>query len=128
MDKKRRHYPGEVREPGTKDYAVILSHLIKYRNTLLAERDMRTDDVLEIFKKIAEKLNEIDFPKESKKVKRKTSSENNLPKKIEEVVAIAAEKWREGKERHEQVRLALKQREKEERKKNRKKRTRKSEI
>jgi len=128
MDKKRRHYPGEVREPGTKDYAVILSHLIKYRNTLLAERDMRTDDVLEIFKKIAEKLNEIDFPKAGKKVKRKAGSENNLPKKIGEVVTIAAEKWREGKNRHEQVRLELKQKEKEERKKNRKKRTRKSEI
>ncbi len=128
MEKKRRHYPGEVREPGTKDYAVILSHLIKYRNTLLAERDMRASDVLDTFKKIAEKLNEIGFPKEGKKVKRKASSENNLTKKIEEVVTIAAEKWREGKDQHEQVRLELKLREKEERKKNRKKRKRKSEV
>ncbi len=128
MEKKRRHYPGEVREPGTKDYAVILSHLIKYRNLLLTDRDLRTDDVLILFKKIAEKLNEIGFPKAGKKVNRKASSANNLPKKIEEVTTIAAEKWREGKKQHEDIRTELKQMEKEERKKNRKKRTRKSEI
>lgn len=128
MEKKRRHYPGELREPGTKDYAVILSHLIKYRNLLLTDRDMRTDDTLVLFKKIAEKLNEIGFPKEGKKVKRKANSLNNLPKKMEEVAKIAAEKWREGKEQHEQVRAERKQKAKEERKKNRKKRTKKSEV
>ena len=128
MEKKRRHYPGELREPGTKDYAVILSHLIKYRNTLLANRDMRPEDTLKLFKKIAEKLTEIGFPKAGKKVKRKTSSQNNLAKKMEEVAAIAAEKWRQGKEQHEQVRAELKQKEKELRKLNRKKRSKKSEA
>lgn len=128
MEKKRRHYPGEEREPGTKDYAVILSHLIKYRNTLLTEKDMHVDETLNLFKKIAEKLSEIGFPKAGKKVKRKTNTPNNLPKKIEEVVALAGEKWREGKEKHEEVRAEAKRREKEEKKKNRKKRTRKSEI
>ncbi|MEZ4888798.1 MAG: hypothetical protein R3E32_28990 [Chitinophagales bacterium] len=128
MEKKRRHYPGEVREPGTKDYAVILSHLIKYRNLLLANRTLQADEALDLFNKISEKLNEIGFPKAAKKVKRKASSANNISKKVEEVVGIAAEKWREGKEQHEQVRIELKEKEKEEKKKNRKQRTRKSEI
>lgn len=128
MEKKRRHYPGEVREPGTKDYAVILSHLIKYRNVLLTRRDLRAEDALKLFKKIAEKLNEIDFPKAAKKVKRKAGSLNNISKKMDEVAKIAAEKWREGKELHENIRAELKRKEKEERKKNRKRRTKESEI
>ncbi len=97
--KKRRNYPGDKREVGTKDYGLILSNLINYRNQLF-----RTDDegeILKIFLKISIKLKELGFTSASNKVKTKAKNTNRLSKKKEGVINIAAEKWKEGKDLHE---------------------------
>ena len=113
MGKTRKNYPGELRRPGTKDYGLILSNLIKYRNQLSLETNETR--VARIFAKIAEKLKELGFIKESKKIKKWSKQPEKFSKNREEVDVIATEKWREGKKRHETVRKERKQREKEER-------------
>ncbi len=107
--KKRRNYPGDKREVGTKDYGLILSNLINYRNQLF-----RTDDekeILKLFGKISIKLKELGFTSASSKVKTKAKTTNRLARKKEDVINLAAEKWKEGKEKHEAVKERIKQEE-----------------
>lgn len=111
MNKKRRNYPGDLRQVGTKDYGVILSFLINYRNRLLREKD--EDIILNLFHKIAEKLQELGFKRESSKVKTKAKNTNRLQQKKEEVIQIAVEKWREAKDAHEKAKEELREQERE---------------
>ena len=113
MTKTRKNYPGELRQPGTKDYGLILSNLIKYRNQLSLERNETI--LAKIYAKIAEKLKELGFIKESNKIKKWSKQPEKATKMKAEVDVIATEKWREGKDRHETVRKETKAREKEER-------------
>lgn len=113
MSKTRKNYPGELRQPGTKDYGLILSNLIKYRNQIALEKNEET--LARIFAKIAEKLKELGFIKESNKIKKWSKEAAKTLKKKMQVETISTEKWREGKQRHETVRKETKAREKEER-------------
>ncbi len=111
MAKKRRNYPGDLRTPGTKDYGVILSNLIKYKNELVLEQEEYK--TIALFLKIAEKLQELGFKKDSNKVKRRAESSEKLDKKRTEIMKIASEKWKEGKQKHDAVKAEEKQKAKE---------------
>ena len=66
MTAKRKYYPGDLRKAGEKEYAVILSKLIGYTKQL--EKKQEKESVLKFVNKIAEKLTELGFKKESNKV------------------------------------------------------------
>ena len=111
MGKTRKHYPGDLRQPGTKDYGLILSNLIKYRNELALEK--KEEAIVKLYLKIAEKLKELGFKKEGIKVKKWAKQPGKILKKREQAEQITIEKWREGKELHEQVKKENKAKEKE---------------
>ncbi len=114
MTRKRKNYPGDLRLPGSKDFGLILSNLIKYRNELLwVDTD---DEILSLLSKIAEKLQELGYAKESASIRRKAKSANNLSKKKNEAIALAVSKWKEGKALHEATKKQIKEAKKLERK------------
>ncbi len=107
---KRRNYPGDPREVGTKDYGLILSNLINYRNQLFRVKD--EIETSKLFYKISIKLQELGFIKESIKVKSKTKNNRQLEKKRQDIINIATEAWTVGKAKHEKIRAELKAAEK----------------
>jgi len=112
--RKRKNYPGDVRTPGTKDYGLILSNLIKYRNELTSTDD--EDRLYLLYRKVAEKLQELGFTKASTSIKRKTKNfTTHFHKRKDEISQIAANKWREGKTSHEEARRKIKELKREER-------------
>lgn len=101
--KEKRHYPGDLRQPGTKDYGLITTNLIKHRNELLSETDPLKIEVL--YYKIAQKLQELGFDKESRFVAKKLEYKNRLLVYKEDICTTAAEKWREAKILHKKTTL-----------------------
>ncbi len=115
MAKKRRNYPGDVRELGTKDYALILGNLIKYRNELIAERDEGT--IVKLALKIAEKLRELGFKRAGISVEKKVANKDRVLSKRDEILEIALEKWKEGKLNNDLAKEELKKQKKLDKKK-----------
>ncbi|NME72135.1 hypothetical protein [Flammeovirga aprica] len=103
--RKRKNYPGEQREVGTKDYSLILGNLMNYRNQLMRENDEQRMGF--IFSKIAEKLKELGCLRASNTVKNRVGRrklglyQDITQKKKEEVIEITNKYWHEAKERHE---------------------------
>jgi hypothetical protein len=116
--RQRKNYPGDVRTPGTKDYAVILANLINYRNQLEAEKDQRK--AVDLILKIAEKLQELGFKRQSTLVKNKVKRKvkvtykdrpdrfEKIEQKKTDVAALVAECWKIGRDKHEEARSELK--------------------
>ncbi len=106
--KKRKNYPGDTRTPGTKDYGMILSNLMNYRNQLFREKDEQNSGKL--FLKIREKLKELGFEKAAETVKNKAGRrklgkfQEISEKKKEAVLEIADKYWHEGKQKHAEAR------------------------
>ncbi len=112
--RQRKNYPGDLRTPGTKDYAVILANLINYGNQLETEKDKRR--AVELILKISEKLQELGFKRQSTTVKNKVKRKvnitykdrpdrfDNLEKKTLEVMAVVSECWKMGRDKHEEAR------------------------
>ena len=92
----KRNYPGDVRIPGTKDYALILGNLISYSNKLTIEN--RADEAIKLTLKVAEKLQELGFKKAAKSTQTKAKNIKNILSKKELVIELAINKWKEGKE------------------------------
>jgi len=115
MAKNRRNYPGDVRELGTKDYALILGNLIKYRNQLIGERD--EEEVVKLSLKIAEKLRELGFKRAGTTVEKKVANKSRALSKREEILEIALEQWKEGKLQNDLAKEELKQKRKLDKKK-----------
>jgi len=113
--RQRKNYPGDLREPGTKDYSLILGNLIGYRNQLMKETDEQKAGAL--FLKIAEKLKELGFTRESASTKKKAGRRKRgkfqdiTQKKVDKVVDVATKKWAIGKEKHEEARAKKKEEE-----------------
>ncbi|ANQ48338.1 hypothetical protein MY04_0956 [Flammeovirga sp. MY04] len=110
--RKRKNYPGEVRVLGTKDYGLILGSLMSYRNQLLRENDPLKEAF--IIKKMAEKLQELDYKHASELTISKLGEKqlNGLysisSRRKDEVVNIANRYWRMGKKKHEAAKLKIK--------------------
>jgi hypothetical protein len=117
--RQRKNYPGDVRRPGTKDYAVILANLINYRNQLEMNKDSKQS--VELVLKIAEKLQELGFKRQSNTVKNVIKRKVNitykdrhdkferLDQKRSEVIGIISECWKLGKEKHDEARMQQKE-------------------
>jgi len=114
MKKKRRNYPGEPRIPGTKDYAVILTNLIKYKNEFL--KSTEAVEAAKLCLKLVEKLQELGFIRASNKVARRSTTEKVLQNK-DLIAQIALEMWRKGQERQKKAKEEQKRKQKEQRKK-----------
>ncbi|OHX65650.1 hypothetical protein [Flammeovirga pacifica] len=110
--RKRKNYPGEVRVLGTKDYGLILGSLMSYRNQLLREND--PFKLAFIIKKMAEKLQELDYKHASELtlsklgMKELNGTYSITDKRKEDVVNIANRYWRMGKKKHEAAKLKIK--------------------
>lgn len=100
--RKRKHYPGDLREPGTKDYSLILGLLMNYRNALLEEE--QTDEVLKLYQKIGEKLQELGFKRAAKSVKAKAGQPRKAVVNKQEVIQEATLAWEDGKTKHQLAR------------------------
>ena len=108
---KKKNYPGIKRIPGTKDYALILSNLIKCRNELL--RTENPDQIIENILKISLKIQELGFNSYSVKIKSlvkkrinvsyklRNDRYENLGKKKEITLSLCVEVWKKGKTKHE---------------------------
>jgi len=113
-NRRRKNYPGDVRTPGTKDYAVILANLINYGNQLESEKDKRR--CVELILKISEKLQELGFRRHSTTVKNKVKRKvnitykdredrfENMDKKKKHILEIISHCWKEGSEKHKEAR------------------------
>lgn len=110
--RKRKNYPGEQREVGTKDYSLILGNLMNYRNQLMRENEEQRMGL--IFSKIAEKLKELGCTRASNTVKNRLGRrklglyQDITPKKKEEVIEVTNKYWHDAKERHEEAKAKLK--------------------
>jgi hypothetical protein len=117
--KKRKNQPGDVRNPGTKDYSVILGHLINYKHQLVTEKDEQK--IGNFIARISQKLVELGFDEPAEKLKTKLGRRKggkyqdvNLKKK-QEAIDIAAKYWQKGYEINEK---AKQERREEKKKKN----------
>ncbi|GAA4828492.1 hypothetical protein [Algivirga pacifica] len=114
--RRRKNYPGDLRQLGTKDYSLILGNLMNYRNQLI--RETEDQKIGALFLKISEKLKELGYSKASTQTKNKAGVkkqgkfENITLKKKKEVVEISLECWKEGKEKHEEAKRINKEKEK----------------
>ncbi len=103
--RKRKNYPGNKRQVGSRDYGIILSKLIALRMNLIYGKN--SQDIGDCYHKVATKLLELGFDKESKKIKsyvgRRKAGVYTFVKenKKENVVELIIECWREGKQLHE---------------------------
>ncbi|MCU0445270.1 MAG: hypothetical protein MUE85_10160 [Microscillaceae bacterium] len=115
--KKRKNQPGDVRNPGTKDYSVILGHLINYKHQLVTEKDEQK--IGDFIARIAQKLIELGFEDPAHKLKarlgrRKAGKYQDITlKKKQDAIDTAAKYWQKGYEINEKA----KQERKEEKKK-----------
>lgn len=101
---KRKNYPGDLRIPGTKDYSLILTNLMSYRNKLCKETDEQAIGTL--FVKISEKLKELGFKRPSLLVKAKAGRrkmgrfQDITTQKKESVIDISLKYWELGTEKN----------------------------
>ena len=106
-ERKRKNYPGEVREVGTKDYSLIMGNLINYKHKLSTEAHSQKAGVL--MRKIATKIKELGYEKASEMVKDKVGRrkegkfQNITEKKRLDTVDIAEKIWKKAKEKHEKA-------------------------
>ncbi len=105
--RKRKNYPGDPRVPGTKDYALILTNLMSYSNKLTLEKDEKR--VASLLRKVSEKLKELGFNQASKSVKSKAKTPDAVIKKMPEFVEMLNEKWRSGRDKHEEAKEKIKE-------------------
>lgn len=114
--KERKNYPGDVREVGTKDFAVILSNLMNYRNQLA--REQNDQRIGELIAKIAEKIKELGYIKQSMNIKKKLGRRKQgkfqdvTPKKKNDAIEAAVSVWEDAKKKHDEVRNKRKEEEK----------------
>ncbi|AZQ61831.1 hypothetical protein EI427_06145 [Flammeovirga pectinis] len=105
--RKRKNYPGELREIGTKDYSLILGNLMNYRNQLMRETEEQKMGL--IFSKVSEKLKEIGCLRASNSVKNRAGRkklglyQEITSKKKEEVIEIINKNWHEAKQKHDAI-------------------------
>jgi hypothetical protein len=117
--KKRKNQPGDVRNPGTKDYSVILGHLINYKHQLVTEKDEQK--IGNFIARISQKLVELGFEESAQKLKarlgrRKGGKYQDVTlKKKQEAIDVAAKYWQKGYEINEK---AKQERREEKKKKN----------
>lgn len=107
---KKKNYPGKKRKPGTKDYALILSNLIKYRNELMLTND--PDQIINSILKISVKAQELGYSTTSLKIKSLVKKKINtsfklredryskLEEKRHQVLELCVDIWNDGKEKH----------------------------
>lgn len=110
---RKKNYPGIKRKPGTKDYALILSNLIKCRNELMLSKD--PDQIIDCILKISTKIQELGYSTTSVKIKSlvkkkiKTSYKfredryDDLDRKREQTLETCINIWYKGKEKHTQL-------------------------
>ena len=107
-EEKRKHYAGDVRVPGTKDYALILTNLMSYKHKLDREQDDQKIGYFII--KIGEKLKELGFGGASKIVKKKAGRRKQgkfqdiTDKKKQDTIEIALKNWEVGREKQDEAR------------------------
>lgn len=103
--RKRKNYPGDIREPGTKDYAVILGNLMGFRNQLL--RSTEEQDIGDTLVKVAEKLKELGFKTQSESIKKKVGRrklghfQNITEGKKKSTIETINKVWDKAKDKHE---------------------------
>lgn len=106
-DRKRKNYPGEVREVGTKDYSLIMGNLINYKHKLSTET--HPQKVGELMRKISIKIKELGYEKASDMVKSKVGRrkegkfQNITEKKRLDTLEIAEKIWNKAKEKHDKA-------------------------
>ena len=111
--RKRKNYPGDMREPGTKDYAVIMGNLMGYRNQLIRSTDEQ--EIGNILLKSAEKLKELGFLGACEKLKKKAGRRKlgmfegiSLVKRDLAVESIS-KNWEKAKIKHDKAKNILKE-------------------
>jgi len=107
-EEKRKHYAGDVRVPGTKDFSLILSNLMSYKHKLEREQDEQKVGYFII--KIGEKLKELGFGNASKIVKKKAGRRKQgkfqdiTEKKKQETLELALKNWEVGRAKQDEAR------------------------
>ncbi len=108
--RKRKNYPGNPRELGSRDYGIILSKLIGLKNDLINLKPDQEMKIGDLYHKLSTKLIELGFKRQGAKVKklvgRRKGGQYSFVKvsKKEEVMALVADCWREGKKNHDNKR------------------------
>ena len=114
--KKRKHYAGDLRTLGTKDYSLILTNLMNYRHKL--DRETDEQKIGSILLKIAEKLKELGFRGASKTIKKKVGRRKQgkfqdiTEKKKQDSLAIALKNWKYGKKKQDEAKEKIKKKDK----------------
>lgn len=111
--RKRKNYPGDVREPGTKDYAVIMGNLMGYRNMLIRTTDEQ--EIGHLLIKTAEKLKELGFVSTSETLKKK-AGRRKLGKfqgisvgKRDFAISTINKHWEKAKVKHDKAKTFIKE-------------------
>ncbi|NJO03531.1 MAG: hypothetical protein HC880_19280 [Bacteroidia bacterium] len=118
IDKKRKYYPGDTRQPGTKEYSMILGNLINYKHQL--SREDNEQKIGELLLKVSVKLKELGFKTASDAVKRKVGRrkfgkfQNITLKKRNDTIDLALKCWEDASEKNEKAKLKPKDRDRHE--------------
>ncbi|MDX2305126.1 MAG: hypothetical protein NW226_20110 [Microscillaceae bacterium] len=97
--KKRKFYPGDIRQAGTKEFSMILGNLINYKHQLVREENEQK--IGDLMLKIATKLKELGYKAASEAIKKKVGRRKSgkfsgiTPKKKQDTIDIAVKCWEE---------------------------------
>ena len=100
--KKRKYYPGDIRQPGTKEFSMILGNLINYKHQLV--REDNEQKIGDLMLKITVKLKELGYKSASETVKKKIGRrklgkfQGINTKKKQDTIDIAVKVWEEASE------------------------------
>lgn len=106
-NRKRKYYPGDLRQLGTKEYSMILGNLIHYKHQLAQET--HEQKVGELMAKIALKLKELGYISEAESLKKKVGRRKEgkyqdiTLKKKNDAVNLAIKCWEKASEKNEQA-------------------------
>jgi hypothetical protein len=108
-NRKRKYYPGDVRQVGTKEYSMILGNLINYKHQLVPEADEQK--VGDLMLKVSLKLKELGYESEYKSIKKKLGRRKNgryqeiTSKKKNDTINTAIKVWEEANQNNEEAKV-----------------------
>ncbi len=111
-NQKRKYYPGDVRQTGTKEYSMILGNLINYKHQIVSEKEEQK--VAKLMFKIALKIRELGYESEHKSIRKKLGRRKEgkyqdiTSKKKNDTIEIAVKVWEDGNQKNEEVKKARK--------------------
>lgn len=104
-NQKRKYYPGDERQIGTKEYSMILGNLINYKHQLVSEKDEQK--VAQLMFKISLKMKELGYESEHKGIRKKLGRRKNgkyqdiTSKKKNSTIETAVKVWEDANQKNE---------------------------